>query len=75
MTVTTCATCPLSRQIEDTRYECTSPHKSAVTRGHWQATPDCEDAIAAYWDSVDAQIAAQQKPRRDHHIECTYHVS
>lgn len=45
MLSTTCATCPLSRQIEGSRYECTSAHKDRVVRGHWAATADCHDAI------------------------------
>lgn len=46
--VITCDRCPLSRQIEGSRYECTSAHKSAVVRGHWTATADCVSAIAQH---------------------------
>lgn len=56
---TTCATCPLSRQIEGSRYECTSAHKDHVVRSHWVATADCIDAIT--------QHSAQQE--LDQHIE------
>lgn len=59
MTSVTCAVCPLSRQIENSRYECTSAHKDRVVRSHWIATADCVSAIE--------QHSAQQE--LEQHIE------
>ncbi len=76
MSATTCSKCPLSRQIEGNRYECTSVHKlhTPVTRGYWASTPDCDDAIKDYWATVDTEIEALHTPKPSHHISCTYHV-
>lgn len=63
MTVNTCATCPLSRQIENERYECTSAHKQSleVVRGHWKATDDCNHAIEQHRLSLEAALAVAEK--------------
>ena len=52
--ITTCSTCPLSHQIEGTRYRCEAPHKIGleVVRENWTATPDCDDAIAKHKKEV-----------------------
>lgn len=53
----TCATCPLARWIDGDRYCCQAQHNhhSQVTRGHWEATKDCEEAIA---DSAEPILQA-----------------
>lgn len=54
--IPTCATCPFARQIDGNKYTCTAEHNhhNSVVRGHWQATRDCEEAIAKhYGDSTE----------------------
>ena len=43
----TCATCPFARHLDGNRYVCSATHNhhNPVTRGHWQSTADCEQAI------------------------------
>lgn len=53
----TCAECPFARLIEDNRYCCTvSDTASDVTRGHWEATVSCFEALAA----AEAQTVADE---------------
>jgi hypothetical protein len=43
----TCSQCPFARLIEDNRYCCqVSQTASDVTRGHWEATISCFEAMA-----------------------------
>lgn len=43
----TCATCPFARHLDRDRYACSATHNlhNPVTRGHWEATADCNQAI------------------------------
>lgn len=43
----TCKTCPFARHLDGDRYVCSATHNhhNPVTRGHWEATADCELAI------------------------------
>lgn len=43
----TCATCSFARHLDGDRYVCSATHNhhSPVTRGHWEATADCNSAF------------------------------
>ena len=48
-TTRTCATCPLATHIDRDRYKCSAVHNhhsTQVVRGHWEATKDCDRALA-----------------------------
>lgn len=44
----TCATCSFARHLDGDRYVCSATHNhhNPVTRGHWEATADCEQVVA-----------------------------
>lgn len=46
----TCATCPFARHLDRDRYACSATHNlhNPVTRGHWEATADCNQAIEEF---------------------------
>lgn len=52
----TCKTCPFARHLDGDRYVCSATHNhhNPVTRGHWEATADCELAIQEEEGSLDS---------------------
>lgn len=55
----TCKTCPFARHLDGDRYVCSATHNhhNPVTRGHWEATADCELAIQAEEGGLDSNQA------------------
>ncbi|HEY9884715.1 MAG TPA: hypothetical protein V6C98_14010 [Thermosynechococcaceae cyanobacterium] len=56
-----CANCPFAVLLEGDRYECTAVHNhhSSVVRGHWQATPICEEAIERLYEATGETAQAE----------------
>jgi hypothetical protein len=60
----TCAICPLAKHLDGNRYCCVT---NTVTRGHWEATTDCLEAIAESESETavaeaEAPIASTKNP-------------
>ena len=66
----TCATCPLAQHIDRDRYVCTAVHNhhsTQVVRGHWEATDDCESAIAQA-EATDVETTEVEEPASPEYV-------